>query len=154
MFFQSIQKKLTAKTILLLEPISNEAFIQSMSSCAGILCGAGFETPAEALFLKKKLMVIPMKNQYEQHCNAAALKEMKVNVIKSLKKKHILKIVKWIKSSEKIEVNFPDITSDIIDMIIRKHTRWKKRLSLGNHISSWQDFKKASLKNFLLKNLQ
>jgi hypothetical protein len=32
-----------------------------------------FETPAEALFLGKKLLVIPMTGQYEQECNAAAL---------------------------------------------------------------------------------
>src|SRR5690606_20591105 len=41
-------------------PIDNEAFLESMASSSGILCGAGFETPAEALFLNKKLMVIPM----------------------------------------------------------------------------------------------
>src|SRR5690606_36108363 len=54
-----------------LRPINNDAFIHSMASSAGVLCGAGFETPAEALFMNKKLLVIPMKNQYEQHLNAA-----------------------------------------------------------------------------------
>ena len=152
--FSKHTKKAYCKGNFIVEPISNESFIQSMSTCEGILCGAGFETPAEALFLKKKLMVIPMKNQYEQHCNAAALKEMKVNVIKSLKKKHIGEIAKWIKSSDKVNINFADITSGIIDMIIRKHTQCEKAAVLGNHISSWQDFKKASLKKFLLKNLQ
>jgi uncharacterized protein (TIGR00661 family) len=152
--FSKHTKKAYTKNNFMVEPISNEAFIQSMSSCAGMLCGAGFETPAEALFLQKKLMVIPMKNQYEQHCNAAALKEMKVNVIKSLKKKHVPKIAEWIKSSEIIKVDFPDITTDIIDMIVKKHTLQEKAASLGNYISSWQDFKKVSLKNFLLKSQQ
>jgi len=46
------------------------------SKATGVFCGAGFETPAEAMFLKKKLMVIPMKGQYEQQCNAAALEEI------------------------------------------------------------------------------
>lgn len=69
-----------------IKPINNEAFIKSMASSEGVLCGAGFETPAEALFLGKKLMVIPMKNQYEQHYNAAALMAMGIPVIKSLKK--------------------------------------------------------------------
>ncbi len=66
-------------------PISNGPFIKSLVTCTGVLCGAGFETPAEALFLKKKLMVIPMKGQYEQQCNAAALKTMGVPVLKKLK---------------------------------------------------------------------
>ena len=43
--------------------IDNEKFIQSMTGCTGILCGAGFETPAEALYLGKNLLVVPMKNQ-------------------------------------------------------------------------------------------
>lgn len=41
-------------------PVDNSAFIKSLASCSGIICGAGFETPSEALFLKKKLLVIPM----------------------------------------------------------------------------------------------
>jgi len=41
------------------------------------------ETPAEALFFKKKLMVIPMKGQYEQLYNAECLKQLGVPIIKS-----------------------------------------------------------------------
>lgn len=152
--FSKHAKKAYSKGKIIVEPISNESFIQSMSSCAGMLCGAGFETPAEALFLKKKLMVIPMKNQYEQHCNATALKKMNVAVLKSLRKKYIPKIEKWIKSEEKVPVDFPDITPDIIDMIIKKHSQYKKPPALGNAVSSWQDFKKVSLGNFIINNLQ
>lgn len=71
-----------------IKPINNNQFIKSFVSCSGILCGAGFETPAEALYMKKKLLVIPMKGQYEQQCNAASLSELGVVVIKSLKKKN------------------------------------------------------------------
>lgn len=102
-------------------PIDNRAFIKSMASSAGILCGAGFETPAEALFLKKKLMVVPMKNQYEQHCNAAALKKMGVPVLKNLKKKHLPLIENWIHSKKTIDVFFPDNTKNIIDMLVQNH---------------------------------
>ena len=105
-----------------IEPIDNERFIQSFTACEGILCGAGFETPAEALYLNKKLMVIPMKNQYEQHCNAAALKALGIPVIKNMKKKQLTKIEDWIQHGRPLEVNYPDITEDIIDMLIEKHT--------------------------------
>lgn len=101
-----------------LMPVNNERFINSLLSCKGVLCGAGFETPAEALFLKKKLMVIPMKGQYEQQCNAAALKKMGVPVLKSLKEKHITKIEEWILNDHIIPVNYPDQTDEIIDEII------------------------------------
>ncbi len=98
--------------------IENDLFIESLVSCKGILCGAGFETPAEAIFLKKKLMVIPMKGQYEQQCNAAALKKMGIPVIKSLKQKHLLKIKEWIDNSATVSINYPDITEQVIDEIL------------------------------------
>ncbi|MDQ3395366.1 MAG: glycosyl transferase [Bacteroidota bacterium] len=102
-------------------PIDNEAFIKSMAASEGVLCGAGFETPAEALFLEKKLMVIPMKNQFEQHCNAAALNQLGVPVIKSLRKKYIPLIENWIISPEKVTVAYQDDTEAIIDAIIAQH---------------------------------
>jgi uncharacterized protein (TIGR00661 family) len=62
-------------------PTSQQAFQQSMISSSGVITGAGFETPAEALFLGKKLLVMPIRGQYEQACNAAALREMGIPVI-------------------------------------------------------------------------
>jgi len=44
--------------------------------------GGGFQSTAEALYLKKKLLVIPMFDQYEQKCNAAALQEMGVDILR------------------------------------------------------------------------
>ncbi|RYF84968.1 MAG: glycosyl transferase, partial [Chitinophagaceae bacterium] len=69
----------------------------------------------------KKLMVIPMKNQYEQHLNAAALQAMNVPVIKSLKPKYKPLIEEWLKNGQKIPVNYPDITQQIVDMVVEKH---------------------------------
>lgn len=114
-----------------LMPVSNDAFLKSMASSRGVLCGAGFETPAEALFLQKKLLVIPMKNQYEQQCNAAALKEMGVPVIKSLKEKHLHVISEWLKSGSTVPVEYPDQTADILDRIIDKHAVHATTLSLS-----------------------
>jgi len=107
----------TLKNITI-RPISNEAFIESMATSEGVLCGAGFETPAEALFMGKKLLVVPMKGQYEQHCNAAALKDMGVPVIKSFKLKNIEKISKWLEDDTRIEVNYPDETEQIVNNVL------------------------------------
>ena len=46
-----------------IQPVNKEKFAKSMLNAKGVLCNAGFETPAETLFLKKKLCVIPMKGQ-------------------------------------------------------------------------------------------
>lgn len=105
-----------------INPINNQAFVKSMASSEGILCGAGFETPAEALFLNKKLLVIPMKNQYEQHLNAAALEEMGVPVIRSLKRKYAYDIESWLYGKNRVEVDYPDYTEDIILKILNENT--------------------------------
>ena len=115
-----------------IRPIDNEAFIESLATSKGVLCGAGFETPAEALFLKKKLLVIPMKNQYEQACNAAALEVMGVPVIKNLKKKHHATIATWLEKGQVIDVYYPDITKNIIDLIIEEHLNKKKSKEVVN----------------------
>lgn len=99
-------------------PVSNEEFTLSMASAAGVLCGAGFETPAEALYLGKKLLVVPMKRQYEQHYNAAALKQMGVPVLKKVKKKHLERISQWIESTEQISVDYTDITEEAVQLAI------------------------------------
>lgn len=102
-------------------PTQHHTFLQSMGSAEGVLCGAGFETPAEALFLHKKLMVVPMKNQYEQQCNAAALNQMGVAVIKTLSVENSPIVAHWLESNRRTEVYFPDQTSGILDQIIQLH---------------------------------
>ena len=106
------------KNNVYVKPIDGKKFEKSLASCKGVLCGAGFETPAEAIFLKKKLMVIPMKNQYEQQFNAAALSELGVPVLKSLKMKHIPAIQNWIESADLVELQFPNETQQIIDTVL------------------------------------
>ncbi|WP_431165589.1 glycosyltransferase family protein [Tenacibaculum halocynthiae] len=105
------------KNNITIKPINGNDFIKSIASSAGVLCGAGFETPAEALYLRKKLLVIPMKNQYEQQCNALSLQEIGVTVLKKFNKNQYSKIAKWVKTAKIIEVSYPDITEDILDAI-------------------------------------
>lgn len=89
-----------------------------MASSNGVVCGAGFETPSEALFLRKKLLVIPMKNQYEQKCNALALKKMGVTVFNKLNKKSVQKITGWLQSEPIKNIDYKDNTEDIIASIL------------------------------------
>jgi uncharacterized protein (TIGR00661 family) len=99
-------------------PIDNQLYLQSLAECKGVICGAGFEGPAEALFLQKRLLVIPMKGQYEQHCNAAALEKMGVKVLKSLKMKYLHIIDDFIQKDQRIEVNYPNQTEEIIQKLV------------------------------------
>ena len=122
---------------VLVKPITNDEFVADMAKSKGVLCGAGFETPAEALFLKKKLLVIPMKGQYEQQCNASSLELLGVPVIKSLKKRHFAKISQWLDSDQKVKVFYPDITRIIVRKIfeinvqrVLKNNNWDQGYQL------------------------
>ena len=102
-------------------PIYDSNFERDMAWSSGVICGAGFETPAEAMYLKKKLLVIPMKGQYEQACNAESLKQLGVLVLSSLNKKKLPTLLEWIESETIIDIDFPDRTQFIIDEIITNH---------------------------------
>jgi uncharacterized protein (TIGR00661 family) len=132
-------------------PISNSLFVESLINCRGIVCGAGFETPAEAMFLRKKLLVIPMKGQYEQQCNAAALKTMGIAVIKSLKEKHLEKLNNWMESFSVVSVNYPDITETIIDDILLNYKVYtsKRKVQFPESPLSGSKFRSLNLKKIL-----
>jgi hypothetical protein len=59
-----------------------------------------------------------MKQQYEQHFNAAALKAMNVPVIKKVKKKHLEKIESWIESNEHVHVQYDDTTEIAVEKAV------------------------------------
>lgn len=98
--------------------INLASFEKSITSCSGVICGAGFETPSEALYLGKKLLVIPMKGQYEQQCNAQSLKKMGVKVLKKFNLKKVEKIKNWILFNEAIEIKYPDEIQYVVDQIL------------------------------------
>ncbi|MBN8651926.1 MAG: glycosyl transferase [Cytophagales bacterium] len=101
-------------------PVSGHDFIESVVTSTGVLCGAGFETPAEVLHLNKKLLVVPMKSQYEQHCNAAALKKLGVPVLKKVKKKSIPKIERWLEEGKPLNISFADVAGKAVERAIEK----------------------------------
>lgn len=101
-------------------PVSGVDFVESVVTSEGVLCGAGFETPAEVLHMNKKLLVVPMKSQYEQQCNAAALRKMGVPVLKKVKKKSIKKIARWIDGAKPLGISFPDIAGEAVAKAMEK----------------------------------
>jgi uncharacterized protein (TIGR00661 family) len=101
------------------QKINNKEFVDSMAKSTGVLCGAGFETPAEALFMNKKLLVIPMKGQYEQQCNAAFLASLGVPVVSSLSKVNRPEINAWLHSDNKVLVDYPDNTNEVVCKVLQ-----------------------------------
>ena len=87
-------------------PTDYKVFEQSILSCEGIISNAGFETTSEALYLNKKLLIIPMKNQFEQNYNASILSDMGVTSLPDLKPKRLHNVKEWILSKKSVKVNY------------------------------------------------
>jgi uncharacterized protein (TIGR00661 family) len=49
--------------------LDGKLFQEKMKVCKSVVCSGGFETASEAILQKKPLLMIPMPNHYEQHCN-------------------------------------------------------------------------------------
>lgn len=94
-------------------PIDNKKFQQSLANATGLLTGGGFEGPAEALFLGKKVLCVPMHNQYEQQCNALSIEELGISVIWN-KNEFDAKLSAWVENPATVKVFFPDETDEII----------------------------------------
>lgn len=92
-------------------PIDESQYLKYFEGCEGILCNAGFETPAEALFMDKKLFVIPIHNQYEQECNACALDKMGIPNSKIL---DLHEILDWVASDHHLKVDYPNDIEEIL----------------------------------------
>jgi len=107
-----VQKNVTIR------PAQNDAFLRSLEMCNGLLTGAGFESPAEAMYLGKKLFVIPIRGQYEQQCNAAALKKMGVLVADRFSEDLVPALLKWAQSTSVVRVHYPDITERIVEQML------------------------------------
>ncbi len=123
-----------------IHPINSEKFLKSIASAKGVFCNAGFGTASEALFLKKKLLVVPMKKQLEQFFNAEMLLSMGVPVIRKFNSDSIPLIRAWILNDTTVKVDYPDNTEKIIDLIIENHAgRQKMDTNLeSDHYSLFQ----------------
>ena len=113
LFAKNIDKVYQYKNIKI-SPNSTTGFINSFISCKGVITSGGFETPSEALLLKKKLMVIPIKGQYEQLGNAEALKEMGIYV-----GNNITDIKHFFQWDTKCEYKWVDPMPNIIKTILK-----------------------------------
>ena len=99
-------------------PVDKNPFNNSLIHCHGIITGGGFETPAEALYLQKKLIVIPIKGQYEQQCNAAALKKLGVTITDTIIDNFTETFNNWISDEKKTTAFFPHSTQNIVDQLM------------------------------------
>ncbi len=87
-------------------PVSKKMFNQSFIHCTSIITGGGFETPAEAIHLGKKIMSIPIRSQYEQQCNAAALQQLGITTLNSIGADFKDHFDKWMNEGRIVQMDY------------------------------------------------
>ncbi|HVX48947.1 MAG TPA: glycosyltransferase family protein [Chitinophagaceae bacterium] len=120
--FEVFSKKAAAVTVdgnITYMPVSAAAFNQSMIHCHGMITGAGFETPAEILYMGKKLLCLPIRGQYEQWCNAAALKRFNVPVIPVMDDKFATTVKNWLNAPYPHRLQLTHTTYDIVQHAVQ-----------------------------------
>jgi uncharacterized protein (TIGR00661 family) len=103
---------------ILVTPIDNEAYLRALANCSALLTGGGFEAPAEALFLGKKIMLVPMKGQYEQHANAEAAAQLGAEVVREIKAGFTAQLREWLLKPAPAVQHFPNNTQSVVDNAI------------------------------------
>lgn len=118
-FSKKVKEPVQVKNCRLL-PISNQGFTQSLIHAHGVITGAGFETPAEALYLAKKLLVLPIRGQYEQWCNAAAVQSFGVPVVEKMDAIFPAQVQNWLAGPEPEKLVLTHNTYELVQMAVEK----------------------------------
>ncbi len=112
-------------------PVQQRLFNESMIRSAGVITGAGFETPAEILHLGKALMVVPIQGQYEQYCNAAALEEFGVTVVPQLEAASFGAVFEeWMSGPLPEETNYRNRIPEMLQYVMDIYPQQKVSLEL------------------------
>ena len=119
--FEVFTKEVTQVTIsknITYFPISNTVFTNSLIRCLGIITAGGFETPAEAMYLNKKLLSIPILNHFEQECNAEAMKKLGIKVLKKIDNNFGNHFTHWINQDNSVKISLSHSTNDIVEVLM------------------------------------
>ncbi|MFM9944648.1 MAG: glycosyltransferase family protein [Bacteroidia bacterium] len=117
--FSKHSKKAYQKGTIRFEPINGNLFNEKLLGCHIVLTAAGFGTTSEALHLGKKMIVVPMKGQYEQKFNAYTLQKFGVKILKTLESVEAPLLIKQVLDSKAgFKMNYPDNVRMISDKVM------------------------------------
>jgi uncharacterized protein (TIGR00661 family) len=118
--FSKSHKDIERRGNIIFMPVSNEGFTRSMVNSHGVITGAGFETPAETLYLGKKLLCLPIQGQYEQLCNAESLKDFGVPIVQQITDAFPEKVNDWLSGAQQKTLQLEQSTASVIEVVMEK----------------------------------
>ena len=124
-FYCSINKEMKVNNVIL-KPFSNQNFKEDLIRCNGLISNAGFQLPAEAIFLGKKILCKPLIGQPEQENNADTLKKLNhATICKEFTKSDI---EHWIQHGKAKKELYNDTMDLMIDMIHNPKKDFSKKI--------------------------
>lgn len=113
-------------------PLSLSRFRADLLDCEGVISNAGFELASECIQLGKKILVKPLRGQFEQLSNALALKQLGYGaVMPELSPGHVRK---WLAAPAAAARPFPDVATPLAHWIAQGD--WNNTAALARDIWS------------------
>ena len=98
--------------------VDNELFMNSICDSKGLICSAGFEGPAEAMYLGKKLLITPIIGQYEQAANAICAEREGALIFKQLDESARPVFELFFKSENSVKRAWPNFAEQLVECIL------------------------------------
>jgi uncharacterized protein (TIGR00661 family) len=115
-YHPSIESEYQSENVLY-KPLSLQGFKQDLAHCRGVICNGGFELPSEALALGKKLLLKPLKGQFEQQSNVATLEALGLATTMQHLDSSIMS--QWVKEDLGEPVYYPNVAQDIVKWLLK-----------------------------------
>ena len=114
-YHPEVKQEVEEAAVKLKKP-SRDGFLQDLQNCSGVIANAGFELSSEALTMGKKLLLKPLKGQFEQASNAETLRQMGLaTVMNSLDDEAI---DAWLLTDSNESINYPSDPTPVVDWLL------------------------------------
>lgn len=111
---------------------SKPKFQDSLVHCSGVIANGGFELSSECLQLGKKLLIKPLKGQFEQLSNVLTLSQL--GLCHTMSKLNDRSVSEWLDSPAIQPIQFPNDPQILIDWLLTKD--WHNTASICDQL--WQ----------------
>ncbi|WP_413111203.1 MJ1255/VC2487 family glycosyltransferase [Thaumasiovibrio sp. DFM-14] len=100
-----------------LHPLSKSCFQNKLLQCHGVIANGGFELPSEAIGLGKKLLLKPLKGQFEQESNVMTLEMMGLAQVMTTMNPNAIRT--WLDKPEPGAAVYPNVAEYIAQWVVQ-----------------------------------
>ncbi len=123
--------------------INDKKFLSMMKDCQAYVSTAGFESICEAMYFNKPVLMIPVKGQYEQACNAIDAKKANAGIVDNWF--NISKLIDYIPHHSNHAGEFQQWVSRTDSMILQELTQFEETGPISIFNELWLTFKQKNL---------